>query len=174
MWLIDSTGVQEMNDAAAGKARDAEKLRVNEQKWTKTLMEAGWTLLPNVIVERQKALGLDPLDVNILMHLASYWWTPDNRPHPSKGTIADAIGVDPRTVQKRIAAMEAAGFIMREERRIPGQGSKSNIYHFDGLIKAATPFAQERIEEKTRREAEKKARTGRKKPLLQLVPKDKE
>lgn len=69
-------------------------------------MDAGWTVIPSVIIERQQVLGLDALDVNILLHLATYWWTPDNKPHPAKKTIADAIGVEPRTVQRRIAALE--------------------------------------------------------------------
>ena len=136
----------------------AQELRINERKWSKTLMDAGWTAIPTVIIERQQALGLDAVDVNILLHLASYWWTHDNKPHPSKNTIAAAIGIHPRTVQRRIAAMEHDGLIHREERRIPGKGSKTNRYHFDGLIKAARPYAREKIQEKEQREAEDKSR----------------
>lgn len=50
------------------------QLKVNERKWTKTLMDAGWTVLPSIILDRQQALGLEPTDVNILLHLAKYWW----------------------------------------------------------------------------------------------------
>lgn len=35
----------------------AKELRVNERKWSKTLMDAGWTAFPSVIIERQKAIG---------------------------------------------------------------------------------------------------------------------
>ena len=148
----------------------AKQLRVNEQKWSKTLMDAGWTAVPSVIIERQKALGLDPTDVNIILHLASYWWTRDNKPHPSKRTIAEALDVTPRTVQRRIAALEKAGFIHREQRRIRGKGSRTNRYHFDGLINAAQPFAKEKLEERARREKEDKARPGRKgRPRLTVV-----
>jgi len=86
----------------------AKEVRVNEKKWSKALMDAGWTALPSVIIERQKALGLDALDMNIILHLANYWWTRDNKPHPSKKTIAEAIGVAPRTVQRRITAYSMA------------------------------------------------------------------
>ena len=78
--------------ASAKPITRAKELQINAQKWTKPLMDAGWTVMPTVIFERQKALGLDALDVNILLHLAGYWWTPDNKPHPSKRTIAAAIG----------------------------------------------------------------------------------
>ena len=157
---------------SAGKRTQAAKeLRVNEQKWSKPLMDAGWTAFPSVIIERQLALGLDAMDVNIILHLASYWWTEDNKPHPSKKTIADAMKVHPRTVQRRIADMEKAGLIRRQERRIPGRGSKSNVYHFDGLIRAAAPYAEEKIRERERRGQEDKARPGRKRLThLRVVP----
>jgi DNA-binding MarR family transcriptional regulator len=155
------------------KQRDAaarEALRINEQKWTKLLMDSGWTAVPSVILERQKALGLDELDMNILMYLTTYWWTEENKPHPAKGTMAEALGVHPRTIQRRIAAMEAAKLIRREERRYPGRGSRTNLYHFDGLIEAVRPFAKEKIEERAKREAERKKAAARKgRPRLTVV-----
>ena len=152
---------------------EAEKLHVNEKKWTPTLMKAGFTVLPNVIFERQQALGLDSLDINILLHIASYWWSEGSKAHPSKVTIAKAIGIEPRSVQRRIAAMERDGLIRREERRIAKNGSKTNIYHFDGLIKEATPYAQEKLEEMAEKAALREARAKRKgKPKLSLVKKE--
>jgi predicted transcriptional regulator len=155
------------------KDETAGQLRVNERKWTRPLMKAGFTILPTVIFERQQALGLDAIDVNILLHLSSYWWTAEGRPHPSKVTIAKAIGIDPRTVQRRIAAMEHDGLIRREERRISGTGSKTNIYHLDGLIKAATPYALEKIQQREAKEKERAERAARKgRPRLKVVGAD--
>lgn len=145
-------------------------LKVNEIKWTKTLIEAGWTVVPNVFLERQKALGLDPVDINILMHLFSYWWEPSSKPHPSKKTIASAMNIDPRTVQRHIARLEKAGLIKREQRRISKVGSKPNVYHFDGLIKEAKPYAEEMIEVKQGKIAAKEALRAKKgKPMLTVV-----
>jgi DNA-binding transcriptional regulator YhcF (GntR family) len=159
---------------SANTAKTAEKtLKVNEAKWTKELMRAGWTVLPNVLFENQSNLGLDPLDVNILLHIASYWWEPEGKPHPSKVTIANAINVNPRTVQRRIAAMEKAKYIRRQQRRIKGEGSKSNIYHLDGLIEAAKPFAQEKYEKMQQRAEERAARAKRRgPPKLHVVKSD--
>jgi DNA-binding HxlR family transcriptional regulator len=149
-------------------------LRTNEKKWTKPLMDAGWLAFPSIILEKQHALGLTSLDINIILYLATYWWTADNKPRPSKSTIAEAIGVTPRTVQRRIAAMEKAGFIKREERRVSKEGSKPNFYHFDGLIKEATPFANEKIDVKNRRKKEDEIRRTKKRPTLRLVHNDKD
>jgi len=157
----------------ATKETPSQGLRVNERKWTKELMAGGWTVIPNIIVERQRVLGLDAIDINILMHLACYWWTPDNKPHPAKSTIAGAMHVHPRTVQRRIAEMGKSGFIRREERRVPGKGSNTNVYHFDGLINAAIPYAAEKVQEIAEREAQRKARAARKgKARLRLVKDD--
>lgn len=149
---------------------ETDQLKVNEKKWSKPLMNAGWTAIPSIIIERQLALGLDAVDINIILHLASYWWTEENKPHPSKKTIANAIGIDPRTVQRRIASLEKGGLIRREERRIFGKGSKTNLYHLDGLIEAAAPYAQEKLDDIAHKQREQSARAKRKgKPKLKVV-----
>jgi hypothetical protein len=139
------------------------------QRWGPELTSSGWTAIPNVIIQRQKALGLSPLDVNILLQLFAYWWEPDNLPHPSKGTIAAAIGVHPRTVQKRIASMEAAKFINRIVRQTNLNGGLPNKYDFSGLIDAAKPFAIEELQEIATRKKAKAEKLARKKPKLSIV-----
>ena len=144
-------------------------LRTNEKKWSKLLMDAGWTALPSVIIENQRQLGLTPLDLNIVLYLASKWWTAEGKPYPSKSTMARAMDVHPRTIQKHVAALEAAGYIRREERRTD-VGSKTNIYHLDGLIKAAKPFAEEKLAEmKDKAELAKRRQNRRGAPKLRLV-----
>ena len=151
---------------AITKAEQQSRLRRNEEKWSPRLMEAGWTVLPSIILEKQHALGLDPIDVNILLQLARHWWYADNRPHPSKASIAECLGVDRSTVRRHIAAMEHAGLIRREARFKKSGGQENNAYHFDGLIKEATPFAEEAIMERERQKGERAARRYRKKPRL--------
>lgn len=85
-----------MTKITGAKDADVDKLRINEKKWSKPLMAAGWSAIPNVIIEKQEALGLDAVDMNIILHLAHYWWRPDNLPHPSIETIGKAIGLRAR------------------------------------------------------------------------------
>lgn len=159
-----------MKNQTSAEKQPRQTLKTNEEKWSKLLLAAGWIDFPAVIVERQQALGLDAVDLNILLHLANYWWTKDRKPYPSKKTIADALGVTPRTVQRRIADMEKGGLIRREERRIPGRGSQTNIYHLDGLIEAATGYAEEKLKKREKRKQEDEATPGRKgKPQLKVV-----
>jgi DNA-binding MarR family transcriptional regulator len=155
---------------ATVQSEQREGLRHNEEKWSRTLMEAGWTALPSVILERQQALGLDPTDLNILLQLARHWWYRDQPPHPSKKTIAACIGVDVSTVRRRIARLEADGLISREA-RFSGKDRRqvANFYHFEGLIREATPYAQEAIETRRARKKEDAERVRRKRPKLAIV-----
>lgn len=155
--------------------KDAQKLqreglRRNEEKWGTTLIAAGWTVLPSVILERQRALALDAVDINILMHLARYWWFKDRPPFPSKRTIAECMNIDVSTVRRHIQRLEADGLIRRTPRFEGGGGGQlSNSYHFDGLIAAAEPFAREEVDtQRTRRQEDAEKRT-RKRPKLRLV-----
>ena len=135
-------------------------------------MKAGWSALPNIIIEKQASLGLSPLDMNIILHLVHYWWRVDNPPHPTVKTIAAALGVTERTVQKHVRGLEKAKFLRREERRKTKNGSVSNLYHLDGLVAAAKPFADEKIAEVGRIVTAKAERIARKRPKL-VVDNDK-
>jgi len=155
--------------ANAVKQSDADTIRHNEAKWSKLLMAAGWNAIPSIIIEKQEALGLDAIDMNIIVHLSNYWWRAGNLPYPSVATIARAIGVKPRTVQKRISALHALGLLTRTERRHTRYGSDTNLYGFDGLIAAARPYAEEKLAERAKKEKDEKDRIARKKPKLAIV-----
>jgi hypothetical protein len=149
------------------KADNIKSLRRNEKKWTKPLMMAGWTVLPSIILEKQHALGLDAVDVNILLQLACHWWYSDNPPRPSKATIATRMDIDPSTVRRHIAQMEKDGLIQRQKRFNPEHGGQgANFYRFDGLIKAATPFAKEALATRELRQREDVSSRKRKRPKL--------
>lgn len=158
-----------MSISTALNKAEAETLKRNEQKWSKTLMQAGWNALPSIIIEKQEALGLDAIDMNIIVHLSNYWWNAERLPQPSVATIAKAIGVTERTVQKRITALVGLGLMSRQERRKTRFGSATNLYGFEGLIEAAKPYAVEKIAQREQRQQEERERLSRKKPKLAVV-----
>jgi hypothetical protein len=140
---------------------ETKSIKVNEKKWGKRLLKGKYTLIPNIIFERQLALKLDPVDINIILHLASYWWTAEGKPRPAKATIAEAMKRNPRTIQRHIERMEKLGYIRRERRFVQGFGSAPNVYHLDGLIAAATPYADEKVKMLAAKRAAKEAGVGR-------------
>ena len=148
-------------------------LKANEKKWGKENIEAGWTLIPNALLVHQASLGLTPMDLNILLQIARYWWESGNHPFPAKKTLADCIGVTPRTIQKRIQEMEKAKFIERIERRESKSGSKTNIYRLTPLIEALLPYSMDMIRERGLRRKEDKERPNlRGKPKIKAAGKN--
>jgi DNA-binding MarR family transcriptional regulator len=133
--------------AAKRSSESVRRLRANEEKWGLSLVEAGWTLVPSTLLERQKALGLDPVDLNILLQLARHWWQAGNPPRPAISTIAQCIGKSTSTVQRRVKRLERDGLIEIEHRYHKRHGAQlASNYYFRGLIKAAEPYAEEAIE----------------------------
>lgn len=133
---------------ARQKSASTTKLRANEKKWGPELVEAGWTLIPSTILERQQALELDPVDLNILLQLARHWWQKDNPPHPSIKTISECIGKSVSTVQRRLTKMKKKGIISIEHRQDKNGGQTSSNYYFTGLIARGTELAREAIKDR--------------------------
>lgn len=146
-----------MTSKTSTKSATAGTDKVLQAKWGKTLLAAGFTALPDVIFRFQKALKLKPLDVLILLHLASYWWKPNENPWPAKGTIADAIGVDARTVQRHIEQMEKLGYVKRIERKAKAGDNLTNEYDLRGLVKKSEKLAEQEIAKRAKRAAEDKS-----------------
>lgn len=152
--------------SASPKQKTASTDRKVASKWGEKLAESGWTSFPNVIFERQQALQLSPLDINILLHLAGSWWNAESNPYRSKKTLALAIGVTPRTIQRRIEEMERWGYIKRIYRKAGVGDNLPNEYDLSGLIEKVMPFAEEKLATRAEREAASLATIKRKKPLM--------
>jgi hypothetical protein len=135
----------------------AEKVLV--AKWGKAAIRAGFTALPDVIFRQPKALGLKRLDVLVVLHLASYWWKPNEFPRPAKASIADALDCDARTVQRSIEKMEKLGYVKRIERMARVGDNLPNQYDLRGLVKAIEKLATEESAKREKRAAEDKVRT---------------
>lgn len=132
--------------------------RSTEAKWGKPITEAGWTTIPNILIRRQRTLGLEPIDINILLHLLTYWWEDENHPHPSKDTLAQSIGVSSSTIQRRIRQMEAGGLLKRVERRREGDRSDTNLYDLTPLRSILEPHAQQELDERKAGRANRRRR----------------
>lgn len=146
-------------ESSAGKKSESKKAL--EAKWGKPNIAAGWTCIPNILIRRQVTLGLDSIDVNILLHLMTYWWEDGNLPHPSKETLAQAIGISASTVQRRIRAMEGGGLLVRVERRREKNRSETNLYDLTPLKEILEPHAELEIAEREKNHAGRRARMTR-------------
>lgn len=150
----------------------SEELGKNEKKWGAPLMKAGWSLIPDIIIQKQAALGLEPIDFSIVMILCTFWWERDRPARPGKRRIATALGVDPRTIQRRIQKLERLGLVERRERKNRDGDNDPNEYLLTGLVTKATPFALEKLALKEQHAKEEEQRAKRGRARIRIVGKD--
>ncbi len=141
------------------------------EKWGQPLIDAGYGVAPNVIIQRHKQLGLDATELTLYFLIASFWWKASERPFPSMLELGKAMGMHVRNIQRRLQKMEAVGFIRIYKRKSRHGGNKSNEYDLTPLIKAATKLA---LEESARKKKASLDKLGRKplpggKPPLKVV-----
>ena len=140
--------------------------RESVKKWGRDVIEAGFTVVPSVILQRQATLGLTSPELNVLLQLLDHWWSASSFPYPSRKAIAERMGVSPQTVQRHITKLARCGFIEIERRKRSDGGYTSSVYRFEGLKTALQPLAVEGVKERQAREEAKrtarKAKPGRK------------
>ena len=129
-------------------------------KWGKTNISAGWTIIPNALLENQSRLGLSCIDTMVLINLIMHWWEKDNPPRPSKKRLANMMGVSIKTVQRSFIHLEQCGAIKRIPRYKEGKDNARTTNHYDlnGLVDLLEGFSKELIEE---REANRKSEVNR-------------
>lgn len=139
------------------KGKKTSQVKESVKKWSKTVMGPGYTIIPAVLLTKQKELGLDAVDVNILLHLACSWWKADSRPYLGKETIAERIGVTPSTVRRHIKKMEKMEVLKRITRTDGANGQRSNYYDLKPLVALLHPLAVQATKEKKARAARRRA-----------------
>lgn len=127
---------------------DEKEISETVRKWGQDLVEAGYTLFPSTLIKYHRDLGLDTVDLAIVLLLASHWWTAEALPFLLKQTIADVVGIDASNVRKRLQRLEQKGLLKRTMRKVNKDRNKSSLYDLTPLVIKARPFALKEIESK--------------------------
>ncbi len=118
-------------------------------KWGGAL-DAGFTVIPDVLLRAQQVLELDPVDLAIILNLVMHWWRTDELPHPRPSVIAKRIGVTTRTVERRLAKLQERQLLVR----LPPEKSKDNltVRRFDlrGLVHQLAALAAMNLADRPR------------------------
>jgi hypothetical protein len=117
-----------------------------EKKWGKEVFESGYQIFPDVLLRCQRFLGLEAMDVLILMNITMHWWDYDDLPYPRPSTIARRLGVSTRTVERRISHMQERGLIVR----LPSttlNGRTVRRYDLSGLVQKLRKYARNYLDD---------------------------
>ncbi len=149
---------------AKNKTISSEKeLRENEKKWGQESLQTGWTMVPSILLEKQHALGLDPIDINLILQIAKHWWRAAEQPFPSQIKLARQMNVDVSTVKRHLHRLRDDGFIDWRQRKRPDGGQTSNVYDLSGLVEHIRQLARDELKAR-RAEADLRQARRRRKP----------
>ena len=101
-------------------------------KWGDAL-GAGFSVVPDVLFKNQHRLGLSAFDIVLLLNIASHWWKADELPYPRLARLAERMGTTPRTIERRVAALEKTGIIRRMPRERQ-DGLSIRRFDLSGLV----------------------------------------
>ena len=113
----------------------ADPRRKSEKKFGKPVMDLGFCIVPSLLMQAQARLGINPVQFNIIMHLADIWWDDGRNPYPKKELLAKRMDMSERQIQRHMVELEQAGLVKRIPRSLPGRGKTSNEYDLSGLVK---------------------------------------
>lgn len=130
-----------------------------KDRWGSNTTARGWTAVPNILINKQRALDLNSTEMNILIILLNYYWEKGRNPYPTKRTIAELINKTPSTVQRSMAGMEKKKLLKRIKRTsefTSGQGS--NEYDLQPLVSILNDLSKEEIKFDEQKKQEKSRR----------------
>ncbi|AXA43704.1 MULTISPECIES: helix-turn-helix domain-containing protein [Rhizobium] len=112
----------------------AKKPSSTERIWGKAVYSHGYAGIPSILIQAQRRLGMNAMQMNIIIQLLDYWHEPSRKPFPAKKELANRMDVTEKTIQNNMRALEKVGYIKREMRKTAAGDWNSNIYHLDGLV----------------------------------------
>ncbi|XYK82627.1 MAG: helix-turn-helix domain-containing protein [Labrenzia sp.] len=104
------------------------------EKW-KEAGQAGFQLLPDVLLKNQAELGLASNDLIVLINVTMHWWYEGQRPFPRTTVIAKRMGLDPRTVQRSMKRLINLGLVRRITEN-KGTDEEREVFDLSGLVDA--------------------------------------
>lgn len=117
-----------------------------DKKWGKDTMKANYTVIPSALIRGQARLGIDAMELAVLIHLLDHWWQASKMPWPSKKSIGERLRVSQKTVQRAMVRLEKGGLIQRKERYHKGTGGRtSNEYDLSPLVERLKPIAADMV-----------------------------
>lgn len=113
------------------------------KKYGKDILNGGYTVLPNALLEYQADLKITPQEMNVIIHLWYSWW--DHYPYPRVKTIAARMNRSKRAIQYHLHNMrdrkidkdtgeEIRPKLIDVQERFNEKGQTTNIYDFVPLL----------------------------------------
>ena len=127
------------------KQAPEESQKILNQKWGQETMDANYAVIPSALLRGQARLGINAIELALLIHLIDHWWKPGEMPWPSKKTLAERLRVGEKTVQRAMAHLQEEGLISRNARFNKTGARTSNEYDLAPLVERLKPIAKDMV-----------------------------
>jgi DNA replication protein DnaD len=110
-------------------------------KWD-FVTDPGFLTLPYVLLLHQSDLKISSEHLNVLLNFIAHWHSNGRMPHPRTSTIANRMGISPRSVQRAVSWLIENGFLAKMPRL-----RRDDVQQYDmaPLVEKLRPYAWERI-----------------------------
>jgi hypothetical protein len=105
----------------------------------------GWSPTPQLFYRQQSALGLTNNEIALIQHVSSYQYSLKDRPYPRASTLARAMGVSVRAIQKWKASLIQKGLLTTKTKVRDDGTHESSFWDFSplwGRLQELTPGTQ--------------------------------
>lgn len=105
--------------------------------WGNKILDEGFTMVPNVLIENFRNIGISDTQIIILIVLMKFSFR-GRQPYPSQKTIAEISGYAKITVLRAIKSLKMKGYLTVTKRYINNKNENprrtSNRYNLKGLM----------------------------------------
>jgi predicted transcriptional regulator len=121
------------------KQAPEESQKILNQKWGQETMDANYAVIPSALLRGQARLGINAIELALLVHLIDHWWKPGEK------TLAERLRVGEKTIQRAMAHLEEEGLISRNARFNKTGARTSNEYDLAPLVERLKPIAKDMV-----------------------------
>jgi len=107
--------------------------------------ELGFQPVPDILLRKQKVLGINNTELVVLLNITLHWWMHDKWPFPRPSNIASRMGVSTRTVERAIEGLEEKGILERLENVQDEKGHSVRYFDLTKLVIKLKLFAGEKV-----------------------------
>lgn len=103
--------------------------------WGRSILNAGWTSVPNELLKNQSKLELGNTELVLIIHLISFIHHADARAYPSIKLLSERMNQDRRTIQRNLNKLVEMD-VLRIKVRSTGKNDKgmTNVYDLTPLM----------------------------------------
>ena len=74
----------------------SKKASSTERIWGKAVYKHGYAGIPSILIQAAQRLGINPMQMNIIIQLLDYWFEPSRKPFPTKQDTGETVSASPK------------------------------------------------------------------------------